>query len=222
MEVTDALSQYSVSASEGLSTKKKDELGQDDFMRLLVTQLENQDPTKPMDNFEFLSQVAQFGMVSGIQESQESLNKMIDSLLSNRTLQAAGLVGKKVVADSNISSLAENGEISGFVDLPVAAAAVAVQVSNTAGQVMRSVQLGPSDAGRLPFVWDGLDEAGERAPPGLYRVTSSAIIAGEEEAVPAYAASLVSSVSAATGGADIKINLATGEVVSFADVREFL
>ncbi len=220
MQASNVLAQLATPSQQD-SAKKRGELGQDDFMRLLVTQLENQDPTNPMDNFEFLSQVAQFGMVNGIQESQQSLNALLESFFSNRTLQATHLVGRKVIADTGIAQLTQGGQIEGAIDLPVAASTVEVQVSDASGQLVRTLQLGPMDAGRQAFSWDGLDQNGEAVPAGPYQVTGRAVIAGETQAVPAYAATTVQSVSVAAGGGDIVLNLDNGASISADSVREF-
>jgi flagellar basal-body rod modification protein FlgD len=204
------------------SNKKSGELGQDDFMRLMVTQLENQDPTKPMDNFEFLSQIAQFGMVSGIQESQQSLTAMIDSLLANRTLQATSLVGKNVVASSNLGSFVEGGQLSGVIELPGDASGVEVQIFDQSGQLVHALQLGPTGAGRQAFDWDGLGADGEPIDDGVYELVAQAILDGVSQGVPVLAASTVNSVSVGVGGGDVTLNLEGGARVAISDVVEFL
>ena len=219
--INNAFSQFA--APVGVEANKKSgALGQDDFMRLMVTQLENQDPTKPMDNFEFLSQIAQFGMVSGIQESQKSLTAMIESLLANRTLQASNLVGKSVVANSNLGSFVEGGQLGGVVDLPSDASGVEVRVFEPSGQLVHTLQLGPASAGRLSFDWDGLGADGEPIEEGVYVLEAQAILNGAAQGVPVLAASTVTSVSVGVGGADATLNLAGGARVAISDVVEFL
>ena len=105
----------------GSAVKKKEELGQAEFMRLLVAQLNNQAPTKPMDNFEFLSQIAQFSTVSGIQDMQTSLSGLGESMVSTRAIQASSLVGRDVISASNQALYVPGDEISGVVAMPVAA-----------------------------------------------------------------------------------------------------
>ena len=112
MEAVQSLSELFPTAPSSARTKNSpDELGQDDFMALMVAQMENQDPTKPMDNFEFLSQIAQFGTVSGIQALQTGLGDLSSALLSSQALQAADLVGREVVTDSNLGTLQAEGEL---------------------------------------------------------------------------------------------------------------
>ncbi|MBQ0720108.1 MAG: flagellar hook assembly protein FlgD [Gammaproteobacteria bacterium] len=202
--------------------KKKDELGQEEFMRLLVAQLNNQDPTKPMDNFEFLSQIAQFSTVSGIQDMQGSLSGVGESLRSTRAMQASSLVGRDVISASNQSAFKAGEEIEGVVALPVSASGVQIQVSDSAGQLVKTLAIGNVGAGIHKFSWDGLLADGESIPPGSYQVTASGVIDGAVEAVPAFASARVTSVSIGAGGADISLNLDGGESVSYADVLQYL
>ena len=202
--------------------KKKDELGQEEFMRLLVAQLNNQDPTKPMDNFEFLSQIAQFSTVSGIQDMQGSLSGVGESLRSTRAMQASSLVGRDVISASNQSAFRPGEEIEGVVALPVSASGVQIQVSDSAGQLVKTLAIGNVGAGIHKFSWDGLLADGESIPPGSYQVTASGVIDGAVEAVPAFASARVTSVSIGAGGADISLNLDGGESVSYADVLQYL
>ena len=83
------------------ASKAKSELGQEAFLKLMTTQLQNQDPFKPMDNGEFLSQIAQFGTVSGINDLQESFKSFSNSIVPNQSLQAAGLINRNVLVPSD-------------------------------------------------------------------------------------------------------------------------
>ncbi|OUS09805.1 hypothetical protein A9Q90_02265, partial [Gammaproteobacteria bacterium 54_18_T64] len=121
----------------GSAVKKKEELGQEEFMRLLVAQLNNQDPTKPMENAEFLTQIAQFSMVDGVQAMETSLSDLGASMMSTRAIQASSLVGRDVISASNQALYVPGDEISGVVAMPVAASAVQIQVSDSAGQLVK-------------------------------------------------------------------------------------
>ena len=206
----------------GSTVKKKEELGQAEFMRLLVAQLNNQDPTKPMDNFEFLSQIAQFSTVSGIQDMQTSLSGLGESMVSTRAIQASSLVGRDVISASNQALYVPGDEISGVVAMPVAASGVQIQVSDSAGQLVKVLDIGNVGAGIHKFSWDGLLADGESIPQGSYQVTASGLIDGAVEALPAFAAAQVASVSIGAGGAEISLNLDGGESVSYADVLQYL
>ena len=99
-------------ASLGLTqpkAEKKNELGQDAFLELMVTQLKNQDPFKPLDSGEFLGQLAQFGTVQGLSGLQTSFDGLASSLVSNQALQAASLVGRTALVESDHGAIAAGG-----------------------------------------------------------------------------------------------------------------
>ena len=86
-----------------------EQMGSEDFLALMVAQLENQDPTKPMDDMQFMGQLAQFGTVSGIQDLQDSFSGLSSSLTASRALEAANLVGRRVATEGNVALLAPGG-----------------------------------------------------------------------------------------------------------------
>lgn len=206
----------------GSAVKKKEELGQEEFMRLLVAQLNNQDPTKPMDNAEFLTQIAQFSTVDGIQNMETSLSNLGESMVSTRAIQASSLVGRDVISASNQAAFVPGEEIEGVVAMPVSASAVQVQVSDSAGQLVKVLDIGNVGAGIHKFSWDGLLNDGASISAGNYQVTASGLIDGAVEALPAFASARVTSVSIGAGGSDISLNLDGGESVSYADVLQYL
>ncbi|HEX5050079.1 MAG TPA: flagellar hook capping FlgD N-terminal domain-containing protein, partial [Gammaproteobacteria bacterium] len=122
-------------ASLGLTqpkAEKKQELGQDAFLQLMVTQLKNQDPFKPLDSGEFLGQLAQFGTVQGLSGLQTSFDGLASSLVSNQALQAASLVGRTALVETDHGAIAAGGSLDGAVDVPAATGGVAVEI-RTAG-----------------------------------------------------------------------------------------
>ena len=206
----------------GSAVKKKEELGQEEFMRLLVAQLNNQDPTKPLDNAEFLSQIAQFSMVDGVQGMEDSLSELGASMVSTRAIQASSLVGRDVISASNQAAFTPGEEIEGVVAMPVSASGVQIQVSDSSGQLVKVLDIGNVGAGIHKFSWDGLLDDGASISLGNYQVTASGLIDGAVEALPAFASARVTSVSIGAGGAEIHLNLDGGESVSYADVLQYL
>src|SRR5690625_1502858 len=85
--------------------KAPGEIGQEDFLKLMVTQLQNQDPFSPMENGEFLAQIAQFTTATGIQELQQSFERFSSNIKTEQALQAASLVGRNVVVESDVGQL---------------------------------------------------------------------------------------------------------------------
>ena len=108
-------------------------LGQEDFLELMTTQLQNQDPFKPMENGDFLAQMAQFSTVDGIQNLQKSFEQLSQSLVSNQALQAAGLVGRSVLAPTGLAALESGGAVKGVVSLPASSSEVTVHITDASG-----------------------------------------------------------------------------------------
>lgn len=195
-----------------------DKLGQDQFLELMVAQLKNQDPMKPMENGEFLSQMAQFGTVSGIQDLQASFSQMAGALQSNQALLASSLVGRAVLTPG--SRMAYNGSPAlAAAELPQAATDVRVSVLDAAGQVVRQFALGAQPAGTVKFSWDGLGNSGTALPAGLYSIKADAVSGGKSSAVATYVVARVDSVSLG-GSQGITLNLWDGSTAALADVKE--
>ena len=138
------------------------------FYNLLVTQLTNQDPLNPMTNTDLSAQLAQFSTASGVQAMQQSLAALTTQLTQNQALQAASLVGRNVVFDNNTLSLGASGSSAGGFTLASGAQNVVVQVSNSAGQVVDSLNLGALPAGVQSFNWNGTDSSGTPLGAGNY------------------------------------------------------
>ncbi|SRR6056297_12760 len=198
------------------------ELGQEDFLELMVAQLENQDPTSPMDNFEFLSQIAQFGTVDGIQGLQQGFSELSGILYANQTLQAAGLVGSNVVTESNLGSLSAEAPLDATIDLPSSSSEVMLYVQDNTGRLVHSRALGAVNAGELNVQWDGIGDDGNPLPPGQYRVSAEAVIGGQVQAVPAYAHARVESVTVDQSKGSVMLNLAGGDQVALSSVKRFI
>jgi flagellar basal-body rod modification protein FlgD len=202
--------------------KEKQELGQDEFLKLMTAQLENQDPTKPLDNENFLAQIAQFSIVSGVGDLQKSFDKLSDSLVSNQALQATNLVGRKVLAPTGVAALDASGAVKGSVDLYSASNQVTVKIHDASGEVIRHLEMGAQAAGTVPFQWNGLRDDGQYATPGKYFVTAEAVTTdGRTEAVETLVASQVRSVTLNKSGG-LMLDLEGVGALDFDQVREIL
>ncbi len=203
--------------------KPSNKLGQEDFLQLMLAQLRHQDPLKPLENGEFIGQMAQFSTVSGIQDLSEAFNDFASSLQSNRALQASGLVGRSVMVHGDQAALEAGGVVQGAAVVPSTATATTVSIQDKSGQTVRSFELGPQPEGQVKFTWDGLSDTGQPLAPGNYRIRVDAMVDGEVSAVPTLIASKVESVSLGQGSAqDITLNVAGVGPVSLADVDEIL
>lgn len=217
---TELLGNLGLYKSDSPAAKKSDDsLAQSDFLKLMITQLQYQDPFQPMENGEFLGQMAQFSTVSGIQDLQKSFEGFAQSVHSSQALQAASMVDRSVlVPGKQITLDPEYGQM-GAVDLPASASEVTVGVYSQSGQLVRQIALGPQPPGTAEFVWDGLDNAGNVAPPGTYEFRAQAAGAAGEESLEMLLASRVSSVSVDQGGGGLVLHVQGLGEVDFSQVR---
>ncbi len=175
---------------------KRNELGQDDFLKLMVTQLTSQNPLKPQDGTEFVNQLAQFSTVTGIQQLQSSFADFAAAAKDGQALMAANLVGRSALVASDKAILAANGTIKGELNVPSGASNVYVRIMDKNGTLIRTLELGPQSEGPLSFEWDGkLDDGLHFADPGLYKIKADAIIAGQTLALETQIAAPVESVT---------------------------
>ena len=143
---------------EADATKRKSSLGQEDFLRLMTTQLQNQDPFAPMENGEFIAQMAQFSTVTGITEMGQSLNGISDKLNEFRIATASDLLGNSVLVPGNIARPNNNNEIHGIIDLPSASSETSVSFFDETGEHLHSIDLGAQPGGLVGFEWLDIPE----------------------------------------------------------------
>lgn len=198
------------------------ELGQEDFLKLMTTQLRNQDPFKPMENGDFMGQLAQFGTVSGIEEVRDEIQSLSGSLVSNQALQASGMIGRDVLVPTDRIALGNGGNVSGAVELPNSVSSMNIGIYDQAGQLVRNIGLGSQSPGMVAFNWDGLATDGSAVPPGLYEVRAEAVSSngGLNEAYEVLLADQVQSVSLPSGGRPLTLELAGLGTVDFSLIRQ--
>ena len=141
-----------INASSAAKAKVDDPGSQDRFLKLLVTQLQNQDPLSPMDNAQLTSQIAQINTVTGIATLNTSVQGLSSQFLQMQTLQGASLVGKSVIVPGNKVDIADGVGQGGF-EIATPADAVKVEVLSAAGQVIDTISLGAQSAGVHGFDW---------------------------------------------------------------------
>ncbi len=201
--------------------EKKDNksLGQDEFMKLMVAQLNNQDPTKPLENAEFLSQLAQFGTVNGITELQTSFNSLTTSLQSNQALQASTMVGRTVAVPANTVNVEAGKAIEGAVDLTGSTGELNLLIKNSSGQVVKELNLGAHQEGEVSFKWDGLDDSGSAVPAGQYSIIAEAAIDGETQVMGTLLQAKVDSVTLSGANGPV-LNLAGLGSIGINEVKQ--
>jgi flagellar basal-body rod modification protein FlgD len=192
---------------------------QDRFMKLLITQMKNQDPLNPLDNAQVTSQLAQLSTVTGIDKLNATMGTLKDSYQSSQALQATSLIGHGVLVPGNTTNLTDGKAVLGM-DLPGAADAVSVTIRDSAGNVVRKIDLGAQAAGTLPLGWDGRTDKGATAANGQYSFEVSASSAGSKLNATTLSYDLVGSVS--TGASGTKLNLNGGGSAALSDVREII
>ncbi len=199
------------------------DLGQEEFLKLMTTQLQNQDPFKPMENGDFIAQMAQFGTVSGIGELKQSVQDLAASMQADSVSKATSLVGRNVLVANDIGTLRAEGEegamkMRGAVELPQSVSDLTVSVYRLNGEQVGRIDLGQRPGGLHEFSWDGKTADGEQLEAGRYRFVAEARSGDKTVSFDTYAGDRVQSVSLGDGNA-MKVNLAGLGDVSLADIK---
>jgi flagellar basal-body rod modification protein FlgD len=192
-------------AAPGAPASKSSDI-QDRFLKLLVTQMKNQDPLNPLDNAQVTSQLAQINTVNGIEALNVTLKEMSTSFLAGQSMQSASLIGRTVLTDGNSLALTAGAPAQGGVQLERAADSVTVTVNGPAGNAVRQIELGQRASGLLAFDWDGRNDAGAVMAPGAYTFQVNAIGAGQKVAATPVASGTVSSVVPGSNGARVTVD----------------
>lgn len=143
-------------------------LGRDDFMRLLMTQMQSQDPLEPMDNTQFTAQLAQFSSLENLEAMTSAMNNMAVSQASNTSALMVSFIGKTVEVANGDIIVDGAGAHSVDFDLAGAAEDVTVTITDDTGRVVRRLEVGALEAGENQVAWDGLDEDGNPVDAGTY------------------------------------------------------
>ncbi len=199
---------------------KKNELGQDEFLKLMLTQIKHQDPFKPMENGEFIGQMAQFSTVSGIEKMQVSLDTMSSTFTSNQVLQASSLVGRNVLVPGNTGTLQEEGTIEGAYDLPASSGNVFMNVYDPSGNLVQQVALGAQQSGQNKFSWDGTMQDGSQATTGNYLVGIEYSTDGTTVAAETLMQARIESVNFSAQGNDFTLTTSNGQNLLLNEVRQ--
>ena len=196
------------------------ELGQNDFLKLMTEQLANQDPFAPMENGEFMGQIAQFGAVDGINNLLTSFNGLAANLQSSQALQASNIIGRQVLVEHDQGYLPQTGSLEGAVELGSSSSNVAVNVFDASGETLGRVELGPQQAGLVQFNWDGTTFDGQRASSGRYRIEVEATFGGSTESLTPQVVDQVRSLTLGGLGQEMTVELENLGAVSFNQVNQ--
>ena len=202
-----------------VSDGSEQQLKQEDFFALLTEQLANQDPTKPVDNDQLVSQMTSFTTADGISQLNEKFASFASSMTSNQALQASSLIGQSVLVTGNIGYMANEGEgMTGVIITDQSSQDTKISIQNTSGEVIRTMDIGTQAAGNIQFSWDGTDNDGNLLPPGNYAVSVQGKIFGTETALPTAINRHVDSVSLSGSGAGVVLNLDGDVSIKLDDV----
>ncbi|SEE46960.1 flagellar hook assembly protein FlgD [Pseudomonas anguilliseptica] len=197
-----ALDQYQIKNE----TKTNKDLGKNEFLNLLVAQLNNQNPLEPQGNGEFIAQLAQFSQVEGIEKLNASMGSLLTGYQSSQALQASSLVGRKVIVPSDKAVVDTSESFKASLVLPVSSSNVYVNIYDKAGAAVGRVNLGEQAAGNVSFIWDGKDSNGNLLPPGTYKFEAQATYADGTKGLYTMLPANVDSVT--LGGKELMLNLA--------------
>ena len=204
------------------------DLGSDDFLALMIAQMKHQDPTKPMDQMAFMSQLAEFSSLSGIQELNGAFGELSTNLTGAQAVQASSLVGRSVAMDTQVAALTpvgrnENGDmvnlLSATVDMGAGSEGGVFEVRDDSGRLVFSGPL-PAGSGKVPVIWDGEASDGSRLPPGDYNISARIERGGDLRDARVFGHDTVISVAIGNGN-QVTLNLASGRSVDVSDVKEF-
>lgn len=201
------------SASEELSSN---------FMTLLITQLQNQDPLNPLENAELTSQLAQINTVSGIENLNKTMTSITDQINASQQMQATVLINRGVLVPGDRVLVGENGASTPFgIELDYPADQVMVTMLDGSGAVIREFDLGSVKAGTESFNWDGKLADGSFAPEGAYRIRVEATNGGQHIPVNSLHYGLVQGVSTTDDGIMLDLGGAYGRV-PLTDIRQVI
>ncbi|MFI4962945.1 MAG: FLgD tudor-like domain-containing protein [Legionellales bacterium] len=193
-----------------------DSLGQPDFLRLMTAQVHSQE----LANDAFLNHLAQFGSNEGLTNIQNTMQELVSSLQSNQALQASALVGRKVMVSSSVIHLGTRGDVDIAIDVPEDINYLVAYINSGLGELIRTITLGRPPAGLLQFLWDGKDDANQRAPNGAFIVEVRGSYRGKKIALRTMTTANVDSVNLGHNGEGITLNVSGVGSVPLEEVRQ--
>ena len=203
----------------------------DTFLKLLVAQMNNQDPLNPVDNSQITSQMAQISTVTGISSLNSTVSQMVSQLQQGQAMQSASLSGHVVLVPGSSLALAANSSSSssatptmsayGGFSLPQAADSVSVTVKDSTGATVRTMNMGSLGVGVQDFSWDGTSDSGAKAAAGNYSYSVTASAAGQKVSAATYSAEQVVGVAPQSDGS-LQFLLSNGSQVGFSSIAQIL
>jgi flagellar basal-body rod modification protein FlgD len=213
------LGQYETAKVKSTATEHKTNMDQNDFLKLLVAQLEHQDPLKPMDDKDMTGQLAQFSSLEQLTNIKTGINTLVSSQNQGSMLSAVGFIGKGVKADGFNLSKSGNTTSTVYYSLGESVANMQVNIYAQDGSLVRTDVIGSKQAGDFQYTWDGMDTSGQKLADGTYGV---AMIAEDSAGKPVLVQSKISGEvsGVVTQSGKTMLQLTDGRTVDLASVRE--
>uniref|UniRef100_UPI0025C71E4A flagellar hook capping FlgD N-terminal domain-containing protein n=1 Tax=Amphritea sp. TaxID=1872502 RepID=UPI0025C71E4A len=213
--VFDQINANNKAGSTSSSAESSSSADSEMFMKLMIAQLQNQDPTSPADTTSFMQQISSMSTVESINKLNSTVEGMSSSLLSSQAaLQASSLVGQTVYAKTDQGVVGASKEINGVIELPVSSPDLRVTIYDSKGDQVEQFSMGAQNVGDHSFKWN----AGDR-PEGSYRVVAEAQVDGEYQLAASYIGYNVNSVTLGQNGIGMKVNTDAG-AVSLSDIKQ--
>lgn len=203
--------------STGSTAKKSPgQLDQSDFLKMLVAEMQFQNPMQPQDPSKYLEQISQMSMIQGMQDMQSTFSNMVNTMGSSQIMQASSLIGLSVMAPGNTGNLLPGKSIDGQVVLPQSTDSLQIKISDASGQVVKVMNMGSQVSGTVDFSWNGVMDNGAQAPAGAYSIKATSMVDGKPAAQDTRVAAVVDSVNLDKSG--VALNLQDGRQIGMKDV----
>ncbi len=217
--VQNSTSSVATQAATAAATNSQLGATQDRFLKLLITQMKNQDPLNPMDNSQVTSQMAQLSTVSGIDKLNSTVQALSSSMLASQSLQAVSMIGHPVLVPGTQIDLA-NGKANAAIDLAQPVDSVSVNITDASGNVVRTLQLGSQNSGLAAVQWDGRTDSGIAAADGSYQFSAVSMLAGKQSDATTLSYGMVNSVAQTQSG--VTVNVGQLGEVSLTSIKQIL
>jgi len=201
------------------NTNPAGSMDQNDFLRLMTTQLTTQDPFNPVDNTQMVAQMAQFSQVAGIAEMNQSLSRIASSLGGSRLSDAASWIGHSMLVESDIATPLRDGTYAGEFSLPEGADSVTVSFQDANGAVVHSQTMGAQQAGNVAVAWDGKNEAGDYVAGGPLRMIVTSTKGGQTSNAATATWTSIGGIQSPSNGTESKLVTGLGLLEPSAAIR---
>jgi flagellar basal-body rod modification protein FlgD len=208
-----------VAAAKLAPSKDANSMGQQDFLKLFTTQLQNQNPLDPTKNEAFVAQLAQFSQLEATTNMATQLTSFVSSQSGDRMLAGASLIGKKVALEGVPATLAGGQPVQGVISLPNGASGMKLEILDKSGAVVRQQIIGAQPSGEITLTWDGRDGAGAMLADGNYTFKATVTAAGATSQVPVKTLTTVRSVSQEDPASELMVLVDGGRSVKMSSLQ---